>query len=341
MAIGLVLATLLSLGFIFQAPTAVADDSGNPLTALWDAILSLQSRDDDLQSQIDELKAGRITQPVEEAKLVSDLYAKIEIETNEDGHTLVQIRAGNHGPDRADEVKVTAFYLMPLFDISLIDSDFCEDKSRGIIECSAGVLEGNQERIITIDAIPRESGEENTWTVDISSTTEDSDYSNNHVTYDFETGAGELIFVEQPAPETTEPEQSEQPTSETGELQATVANQTETEVTSTVNQTSAAMGDSSTNSTNTQQASQNSEPDESAPEPVAEETEEGSTEPAAPAEEQSQSQEEQGTSDESGAEAPEEQGATESSDSEETLEDSNDGQEPAEGGQSSEGGESP
>src|SRR5687767_827565 len=154
-----VVLALLVGGVVSQLPSAMGDDS-NPLGALWDAIFDLQSRDDDLQAQIDELRAERdalLVQTGSEPVFVGDPYAGIEVEATEDGRTLIHITAGNSGPDRAAGVKLTAFYLMPLFEINSIDGDMCEDKSRGIIECAIGTLEEDQESVITVDATARES----------------------------------------------------------------------------------------------------------------------------------------------------------------------------------------
>jgi hypothetical protein len=214
-----VVLALLVGGIVSQLPSALADDSENPFSAMWDAIFDLQSRDDDLQAQIDELRAERnaLAAQTGEPVLVSGLYAEIEVETTEDGRTLVYITAGNGGPDRAAGVKLTTFYLMPLFEINSISGDQCEDKSRGIIECVLGTLEEDEESVITIDATARESGQANTWTVDVSTTTDDSDYANNHATYNFETGSGEPIEI----PEAVQPEEEvQEEIVDTGESEA-------------------------------------------------------------------------------------------------------------------------
>ncbi|HXG06169.1 MAG TPA: hypothetical protein VNI77_02450 [Nitrososphaera sp.] len=196
--IAFVILSLLTGGIIVQLPLAAADDSNSPFTALWSAIFDLQNRDEQLQAQIDELRAEKQLSSIqssgdEPAVLVSDLYATIEVQPLEHGRTIVHITAGNNGPDRAAGVKLTAFYLMPLFEINSIDGDLCMDKSRGIIECIIGTIDQGQEVVITIDTTPRESGRVNTWTVDVSTTTDDADFSNNHVTYEFETGSSKQI----------------------------------------------------------------------------------------------------------------------------------------------------
>jgi len=204
MMLGFLMLVLLTIGIVSQVPAALGE-SENPLNALWNAIFDLQSKDKDLQKQIDELKAEKESLLAPEPKFVSDPYAVIEIAGSEDGRTLIHVTAGNRGPDRAAGVKLTAFYLMPLFEINSIEGDMCEVKSRGIIECTIGTLEEDQKNVITVDATARESGKANTWTVDISTTTDDIDPTNNHVTYDFETSSIkslEIPQVEQPAEET-------------------------------------------------------------------------------------------------------------------------------------------
>ncbi|MEP0826554.1 MAG: hypothetical protein HRF40_13815, partial [Nitrososphaera sp.] len=202
-----VMLALLAGGIVVQLPLAAADDSDSPFSALWNAIFDLKSRDDQLQAQIDELRSERQSLPVqisgaEATRLVSDLYANIEVQALEQGRTIVHITAGNNGPDRAAGVRLTAFYLMPLFEINSINGDLCMDKSRGIIECIIGTIEQGQQVVISIDTTAREFGRSNTWTVDVSTTTDDANYSNNHVTYNFETGSGkqiiEVIEIQQP-----------------------------------------------------------------------------------------------------------------------------------------------
>jgi len=234
---------LLAGGIIAQLPLAAADNSDSPFSALWDAIFDLKSRDDQLQAQIDELRVERQSLSVQSSggeplALVSDLYATIEVQTLEQGRTIVHITAGNNGPDRAAGVRLTAFYLMPLFEINSIDGDLCMDKSRGIVECIIGTLEQGQKVVIAVDATARESGRANTWTVDVSTTTDDADYSNNHVTYDFETGSGkqmeEVIEIQQ-LPERhevveEEPEATAEPEEEDDDKGGMVPNNSSTEV---------------------------------------------------------------------------------------------------------------
>ncbi len=232
----IIMLSVLAGGIISQIPSALGDNSdssNNPFGALWDAIFDLQSKDKNLQAQIDELRAEKdnglpgSTQAGEPAALASDVYARIRVETAAEGGdgqsssaatAIVYITAGNNGPDRAAGIKLTTFYLMPLFQITSIDSSsggdgggLCEDKSRGIIECTLGTLEAGQESLITIHATAREFGKANTWTVDISTTTKDTDYTNNHVTYNFETGSSAIPILLQQQPLTNESGIDEEP----------------------------------------------------------------------------------------------------------------------------------
>lgn len=362
-----VVLALLAGGVVSQLPSAMGDDSESPFSALWDAIFDLQSRDNDLQVQINELRAERdalLVQTGSEPVFVSDSYAGIEVEATEDGRTLVHITAGNSGPDRAAGVKLTAFYLMPLFEINFIDNGQCEDKSRGIIECTLGTLEEGQESVITVDATARESGKANTWTVDISTTTNDADYTNNHATYDFETGSGERIEipqVEQPVqeepeeevqePEAAEPEQNSGSSSaETEEPQEISGNQTSMENGSeetSGNQTSSetdseTVDDSGSNSTGTEDVS-SEQPEESSSE---EETSDGSTQEEQPSESPSETEEPvedtsgEGGADESSEGSGSESSGSEESGSEESGDESSGEQESSESEESSEGSES-
>ena len=357
--LALVVMALLAGVVVSQLPSAMGD-SENPISALWDAIFDLQSRDDDLQAQIDELRAERDALLVETGTyptVVSDPYAGIEIETTEDGHTLIHITAGNSGPDRAAGVKLTAFYLMPLFEINSIDGGMCEDKSRGIIECVIGTLEEGQESVITVDATAREYGTANTWTVDISTTTDDADHANNHVTYDFETGSGEPIEipeVKQPVQEpeenveeseAAEPEQENAASNSTGtdsdststetEVPQEISNQTSTETTggnqtSTENESEETSGnqtsseteetsdDSGSNSTATEGSDVSEEPEQESS--AEQENSDGGAQEEQPTEssETGEEQADEGVTEEQ----PEEQATSEESGVEESPEDS-------------------
>jgi hypothetical protein len=167
-----------------------------------------------LQDQIDQLKAQKASSPIIETSTkktvnqtepsiiqpyVSDLYSKIsatELKNGVDGgdDALIRISIGNNGPNRAAGVKLTAFYLMPLFDINNVTvvgstNHECEVQSRGIIQCTIGTVEAGAPSIVDISANPKQLGKINTWTVDLSTTTLDSDMSNNHITYSFQTGS--------------------------------------------------------------------------------------------------------------------------------------------------------
>src|SRR5581483_8958133 len=189
-------------GTLSQIPSALGDNSASPLNALWDAIFDLQGKDKQLQAQIDELKSEKDAPIVQmdAQEYVSDPYAKVDIETPEQGHTLIHVTAGNNGPDRAAGVKLTAFYLTPLFKINSVTGDACTNLQDGIIECTIGILESGEQSAVTIDTTAKESGKANTWTVEVSATTNDSDYPNNHATYDFETGSGAPLVIIDEAP---------------------------------------------------------------------------------------------------------------------------------------------
>jgi hypothetical protein len=329
---------LLVGGIIAQLPLAAADDSNNPFGALWDAIFDLQSRDERLQAQIDELRAERETLLAQSSGdepmvLVSDLYATIEVETLEEDRTIIHITAGNNGPDRAAGVKLTAFYLMPLFEINSIDGDLCIDKSRGIIECIIGTLEQDQEVVIAVDATARESGKENTWTVDISTTTDDADYSNNHVTYEFETGSDKRIeeipevqqpeeqkVVEQEPEATTEPEQEDDSDGTVRNNNSTkveepenTGNQTSTdpaEETAGGNQTSTETQDSGSNNSNNNSTNMDNQDLANSESEAAEDSNSNSTNAA---EDETEQPEEEGANNSSEEAQEEQQGESEPS----------------------------
>ena len=306
---------LLVGGIVSQLPSALGDDSDNPLSALWDAIFDLQSRDEDLQAQIDELRVEGVAPTSAGSELVSDLYAVIKAEVTEDGRTLVHITAGNSGPDRAAGVKVTAFYLMPLFEINSLD-DQCEDKSRGIIECVIGTLGADQEAVVTIDATAKESGEENTWTADISTTTDDADYINNHVTYTFETGSAEPVDVPEDDGAGEEPEAEPEPEQDSSTSNST---ETETEESPSGNQTSTDTGNESDetsggNQTSTEETPSGDETSAETDEGAVDNSSSGtSTEESA----DESSETEQGTPSEEGSEEPSSEGSGEGSTQEE------------------------
>jgi hypothetical protein len=199
---------------VSQLPTAFAEESGDIFSAIWDAIDDLQTKDNDLQSQIDELRESTNALLTQQnvAGPLSEPSIRIEMErTDVQGQILFHITALNNGPDMAAGVKLTAFYKMQLLKINSITGTQCEKLTRGIIECHLGTLENGQESTVTIDATATEFNQLATITADVSSTTEDSDPTNNHQSVDFMTGSGERVEVTLPAePDAAEQEISEQ-----------------------------------------------------------------------------------------------------------------------------------
>jgi hypothetical protein len=260
--IAFIILALLAGAILTQLPPALGDDSQNPFSALWAAIFDLQNRDEDLQAQIDELRAERDGLLIESAQssFVSDTYTNIEVEATEDGRTLAHITAGNNGPDRAAGVKLTAFYLMPLYKINSINDDRCENQSRGIIECALGTLEAHQESVITIDTSARESGNENKWTADVSTTTDDVDYTNNHMTSAFATGGVEPVETpEEQEQSVLQEDTSDVPGAVSKEDSGSGVNSTSAETEesqSAGNQTSDETGEETVNDTNSTSAEQ-------------------------------------------------------------------------------------
>lgn len=260
-----VMLTLLSGGILSQLPSAMGATTANPLSAIWDAIFDLQNQNKDLQAQIDQLKAEReniSTVQSDVQAYTSDAYTKIDAVTSNDGNTQIKIAVGNNGPDRAAGTKLTVFYLMPLFEINSITGSDCQDLSRGIITCTIGTLESRAVSNITINAIARESGKANTWTADLSATTDDSNPQNNHVSYSFETGSGTPVAIVDEVPIEQAIEQVQQP--QTNLLQgnsssaASSENQTSQQVEQlsnstdgTSNSTNAATGNSTSDSQET------------------------------------------------------------------------------------------
>lgn len=176
-------------GALSLLPFAFGEDSKSPIEAVWDAIYDLQKRDEQLQTQIDDLRANKEILPEAEVPS-SELSVEVKVESaGSSGETIILLTVINGGPDRAAGVKLTAFYLMPLFQINSIDSDDCRNLGRGIIQCDLGTIEAERDRTITIDATARETGEQTSLTVDVSSTTEDAAQTNNHKVVDFLTGS--------------------------------------------------------------------------------------------------------------------------------------------------------
>jgi hypothetical protein len=186
-----VLAFLIG-GAASQLPFAFADSSANPLQSIWDAISALSNRQEDLQAQIDDLKASIESERVDSIQVegpLSEASIALELEGGEQpSETLMHLIASNAGPDNAVGVKVTLFYEMPLFDIQSMNGEQCEDQSRGIIQCFIGTIGPSEEYTITITADAKSLDEESSIVVDISSITTDADQSNNHAELQFVTG---------------------------------------------------------------------------------------------------------------------------------------------------------
>jgi hypothetical protein len=328
-AIAIAMVALLAGGIISQTPTALGDASDNPFNTLWDAIFDLQSRDDDLQAQIDELRAEKnvlLAHTGAAPVFVSDLYAELEVETTEDGHTLVHVTAGNSGPDRAAGVKLTVFYLMPLFEINSINGDLCEDKSRGIIECVLGTLEADQESVVTIHSTAKESGKANIWTVDISTTTHDADYTNNHVDYNFETGSDNPIGI----PEVEQPEE---------EIENETSDETEAEPEpeqndSSSNSTSTEVSEDDTGKSSSEEGSSSQESVDNAAEQEGQDN--SSSETGEEQEQSGESGNDESSQDESQESGSSEESGSEGSESSESGENGNERQQQSNGDESSE-----
>ena len=175
-----------------QIPFAFADSSANPLQSIWDAINSLSSKQENMQAQIDELRAtieSERSTVIETNGPQSEASIKIEVEGGEKpGSTIVHLIAYNAGPDNAVGVKVTFFYEMQLFEIESTSGEQCEDLSRGIIQCFIGTIASGEEYPITIVANSKVLDEKSNMVVDVSSITTDTEPSNNHVNLQFITG---------------------------------------------------------------------------------------------------------------------------------------------------------
>jgi len=175
-----------------QIPFAFADSSANPLQSIWDAINSLSSKQENMQAQIDELRAtieSERSTVIETNGPQSEASIKIEVEGGEKpSSTIVHLIAYNAGPDNAVGVKVTFFYEMQLFGIESMSDEQCEDLSRGIIQCFIGTIASGEEYPITIVANSKVLDEKSNMVVDVSSITTDTEPSNNHVNLQFITG---------------------------------------------------------------------------------------------------------------------------------------------------------
>jgi hypothetical protein len=188
-----VLLAFLVGGIASQLPFAFADSSANPLQSIWDAIGTLNNKQEDLQAQIDDLRAtienDRSTSTAEMQGPQSESSIKIELEGGENPtSTIIHLRASNAGPDKAVGVKVTLFYEMPLFEIESVTGEQCQDLSRGIIQCFIGTIDSNEEYPVTIVANAKLLDEKSNIVADISSITTDTNLGNNHVNLQFVTG---------------------------------------------------------------------------------------------------------------------------------------------------------
>ncbi|MGH9991489.1 MAG: hypothetical protein ACREAZ_02450 [Nitrososphaera sp.] len=183
----IVLVALMAAVAFVTVPSALGNTSGDPISAIWDAIYDLKNRDNVLQAQIDDLKVDKDSSS-DPAGLASELSTKVIIENNPSA-IVIQIGVINDGPDRAAGVMLTAFYKMPLLHIDSITGADCSDLGRGIVQCYLGTIEPGEESVVTMDATALESDQETSLTVDVSSTTEDRIPSNNHNVVDFITTA--------------------------------------------------------------------------------------------------------------------------------------------------------
>jgi hypothetical protein len=177
---------LLTGGVLIVAPSALGYSSRDPMAAFWDAIYDLQKRDDNLQSQIDDLRATANTQSVAGLDILeSDPSLSTKIENGEvHGEIILSMNVTNNGPDRAAGVRLTAFYKMSLFHIESIMNESCTDLSRGIIQCDLGTIEAGNESVVSM-VVMALSSEDTTLTVDLTSTTKDADPTNNRNVLEF------------------------------------------------------------------------------------------------------------------------------------------------------------
>lgn len=215
----LIVILLIGGAAVALLPYAFAEDSKNPIAAIWDAIYDLQNRDQNLQAQIDDLRTTKGA-GIEADGPKSDASVAVEVLGGEsEGQVLIHITVANSGPDRAAGVRLMVFYKMPLFHINSISGEACSDLGRGIIQCDLGTIESGEELAVTLDADAL-SEQETSLTADVSSTTEDLDTSNNRSVIEFAVSASGPVPVE-----------NETPTSdnEIGENSNVESNQTSTE----------------------------------------------------------------------------------------------------------------
>ena len=206
--IAFVLLAFLLGGTASQLPFAFGDSSStNPLQSLWDAIGALNNRQQDLQAQIDELRA-EIQKDNELSAAASGVEVpqsepsiKIELEGHDSANdqaggsdarntkiVMFHLTASNSGPDNAVGVKLTFFYKLGLFEIASITAvqgEQCEESSRGIVQCYIGTIGPSAEHRITIMATADVPDQEAHVAADISSITQDTDPRNNHADFTF------------------------------------------------------------------------------------------------------------------------------------------------------------
>ncbi len=187
----IVFIVLLTGGMIVVVPSALGDSSGDPFSALWDAVYDLKERDDNLQSQIDAIRTTPTAQPESESETPkSDPALDTMIENGDvPGEILVSMEVTNNGPDRAAGVRLTAFYKMSLFHVESIANQNCVDLGRGIVQCDLGTIESGNESAVSIVASPLSDGDA-TLIVDLTSTTEDLDPTNNRNVIEFTVNNG-------------------------------------------------------------------------------------------------------------------------------------------------------
>lgn len=195
---------------ISQASLAFADDSSNPLVAIWQAISELQTKTNSLQSQIDDIKTAHETAAPEAPGTISEPSVAVKVSGGEAGQTLIQVIARNAGPQNAVGVKLATYYQMSLFKINSINGAECTNQARGIIECYLGTLGLGSEAIVTINATPLSLGQQAVITSDISSTTDDANQADNHA---------EAVFTTSSTPVAIQPTTPAQPPAQTPAVQ--------------------------------------------------------------------------------------------------------------------------
>jgi hypothetical protein len=169
-----------AVGATTYAPYAFGQSAQDPLGAIWDAIQDLQRHDDNLQAQIDDLKATKLATSAKSEQPIADPSVSVNIEEkkNSSNEISIHVRALNNGADRAVGVRISVFYKMSALQVENISGEGCRDLSRGIIVCDVGTLESGGESVVSIDA-RQVDGHASTLTVDLSSITADSDPTNN------------------------------------------------------------------------------------------------------------------------------------------------------------------